>query len=555
MSPAPSRRSAAAWPAAVAAAAALAVVAGWTALEPGSRGSSELWPLGRTLVAAATAAGVALAAGVAYATWVATLRLPGRRLLGGLGVAPLVVPPYLAAVGWRDLLGPAGKLTRLVVPPPTGPSLLAESWLYTPLGCGLVLGTSLFPLVLLAAWAALARVDPARLEAARLLRGPAGARRIRRAALGPHALAAALLVFALAAVEFSVPQLLMRGRPVQAEEVYRRMAGEHDPGRALAAAVPLLALAGTAAGLAAWAWVRRPLEGGRGGAPPGRVGAAGAVGGVAGCLLLIAPGVGFPVASLALRLAQARVIPSPEDLRAGVVPPEPGLVGRALSGLGQAWATGREDAWNSVLVGAGAATAAVLLALVAAWALRRVRAGTGAAAVVVAAAGLAALPPPLVATGVLVAFNRPGLDVVLDGLAAVGLTSVLRFLPVALLVVWAAVRRLPASHLEAARLAGRGRGAAFGRVAAPQLAPGLAAAWAIVYVLTVTEYGASVLVAPPGASVLAVFTVNEAHYGQGDVLAGLCAMLLGVVALPGALLGLALGLRALAARARGERSS
>ena len=77
---------------------------------------------------------------------------------------------------------------------------------------------------------------------------------------------------------------------------------------------------------------------------------------------------------------------------------------------------------------------------------------------------------------------------------------------------------------------------------------GLTASWLILYVLAVTEYGAGVLVVPPGASILSVFVVNEAHYGQGDYLAGLFVLLLGVVLAPLALLGLWRGGARLAGR-------
>ena len=56
---------------------------------------------------------------------------------------------------------------------------------------------------------------------------------------------------------------------------------------------------------------------------------------------------------------------------------------------------------------------------------------------------------------------------------------------------------------------------------------------------------ASVVLAAPGASLLAVFLVNEAHYGQGDVLSGLCLLLVGVGLAP-----LALGALVRAAWAR-----
>ena len=115
-------------------------------------------------------------------------------------------------------------------------------------------------------------------------------------------------------------------------------------------------------------------------------------------------------------------------------------------------------------------------------------------------------------------------------------------------MVWAALARSPRVAEEAGVLTGRGPLARLAAIGLPSAAPALLAAWLILYVLAVTEYGAGVLVAPPGASILAVFTVNQAHYGPGPVLTGLFVLLLGVVALPFVVWGLGRGVRGLWAR-------
>ena len=173
-----------------------------------------------------------------------------------------------------------------------------------------------------------------------------------------------------------------------------------------------------------------------------------------------------------------------------------------------------------------------------AWPLRRASRGAALAAGVVLAA-LIACPAPLVGIGVLVVFDA-GWPTFLDSLASVGLTCLIRFGPLALVVVWLALRAVPAREEEAARLAGRHPLA----VVLPRAAFGLSAAWLILYVLTVTEYGATALVNPPGKSLLAVFVVNEAHYGQGPELTGLCGLLAAVALAPVPFLALALRRRA-----------
>ena len=79
-----------------------------------------------------------------------------------------------------------------------------------------------------------------------------------------------------------------------------------------------------------------------------------------------------------------------------------------------------------------------------------------------------------------------------------------RFVPVAALILAAAVRYVPISHEEAAAAAGAGWLRTMWRIVLPQLRLGLAAAWIVVFVLSFGELGASVLIAPPGESTLPI---------------------------------------------------
>jgi len=97
-----------------------------------------------------------------------TLRtdLPGRRVWMVLVVTPLAVPSYLLAYAFVALLAPNGPARELA----RGTGL--EGWLPGPYGVAgavAVLTLSTYPLVLLAARGALARVDPAVSEVARSL--------------------------------------------------------------------------------------------------------------------------------------------------------------------------------------------------------------------------------------------------------------------------------------------------------------------------------------------------------------------------------------------------
>lgn len=66
----------------------------------------------------------------------------------------------------------------------------------------------------------------------------------------------------------------------------------------------------------------------------------------------------------------------------------------------------------------------------------------------------------------------------------------------------------------------------------PNAAPGLAAAWLAIYVLSATEFSATLLVSPPGSPLLAPSVVNLMRRGQDPEIAACQFLLLVVIALP-----------------------
>lgn len=173
----------------------------------------------------------------------ARANFPLKRLLRIALVAPLVIPPYILALAWIYIGGPAGIVAQLF-----GRDPLSE-WTYSLAGAIVVLGVGFFPLAMLATEAAARRVD-GRLEEAALLVAPQSRvlRRITLPLVAPSIVAAALIIFVLAISEFGVPGLLRVN--VFTTEVFTAFSALYDFGAATALAIPLLAaavIAGTAA--------------------------------------------------------------------------------------------------------------------------------------------------------------------------------------------------------------------------------------------------------------------------------------------------------------------
>ena len=133
-----------------------------------------LTTLGNTvaLAAAVTAASAVIAVPVAWLT--TCTDLPGRRVLGLAAALPLVLPSYVAAYLYASLLAPRGALQQLLAPL-TGIERLPDFYGFR--GAFFVLTLVSYPYVLLTVRAALQRMDPALVEAARSL-GLSAARRL-----------------------------------------------------------------------------------------------------------------------------------------------------------------------------------------------------------------------------------------------------------------------------------------------------------------------------------------------------------------------------------------
>ena len=114
-------------------------------------------------------------------------------------------------------------------------------------------------------------------------------------------------------------------------------------------------------------------------------------------------------------------------------------------------------------------------------------------------------------------------------------------LPLALVAARAALAQVPPIHEEVARSLGSGPLRALGRVTLPRILPGLGAAAALVFLATVTELTATLLLAPIGTQTLATrFWANASTLSYGAA-APYAAMMVAISAVPTYLLTRRLG--------------
>ncbi|MFQ5734191.1 MAG: ABC transporter permease [Planctomycetaceae bacterium] len=423
----------------------------------------------------------------------ALYRFQGRQFLLLFQVLPLLLPSFLLAIGWSNLIG-FSWLPRFLIP--TG------FW-----GTSFILGMQAVPLVLLTTLAACHSLTAAQIDAARLHGGEPTVLRSSARACCPPATLAALLGGVLSLSDPGAA-LILGGRVI-AVEILTSFSALFDFGLAarqclvLAGLVVLIVLPLFFVGFRALAVavLARQTRAPRPYPHP----ALGRLTGL-GLAVVLAIGLGVPASGLCLPAMN-----------------EP-MLGRAGHEM-------QRTLGETVIYAGGAGLIAVVLSTGLALAVaNHARMRLVVAGVLL---GLFALPPALGALGVvrIATIGPPELDWLTRSQFTVALVLGLRFLPIATLAMMRAVGSLSPSWSDAARLHAVSKPAFLCRVILPVLKPALLVGLLLVMVLATADITTVLLLHPPGRASLpvAVFTVM-ANSPEGLV-ASLCLMDLGVVIL------------------------
>jgi iron(III) transport system permease protein len=447
-----------------------------------------------TLALLAGVAGGTLVVGTGLAWLVVHHRFPGRDVFEWALLLPLAIPAYVigfAFLGLFEFSGPVQTALRHAFGPGARlPEL--RSWG----GVVLMMTLVFYPYVYLLARAAFREQGSATVETARSL-GRSRARAFLEVTLPlarPSLAAGVALAMMEALADFGTVATF--GYRTLTEGVYRVWYGMFDRVAASQLAAVLLLFSAALlrmerASRGRRRFVQRPRHGPE--AAPVALRGVRALGALAACGSVLGLAFVLPVGQLTVWAVQA--------LRAGrVTPAFPALLA------------------NTLALAAAAAFAACAVAVTLAYAVRLHPARATRAASRLASLGYA-LPGAVIAVGVLIplaALDRslvPPLERVLGrplGLlftgSAIGLVYayVVRFLAVSLQTVEASLTRIPPSLDDAARALGVGARGALRRVHLPLLRGGLATALVLVFVETMKELPATLLLRPFGRNTLAV---------------------------------------------------
>ena len=444
----------------------------------------------------------ALAVGVPLAWLVVRTDLPGRRFWGLGASLPLVIPSFVAALALLGALAPRGLLQQALEP--LGVDRLPEIDGYW--GAALALTLSTYPYVFLLAAAGLRSVDPTAEEAARSLgAGRTGVvARVTLPSLRPSLAAASLLVALYVLSDFGAVSLM--GYSTLTTGIYVR----YESLLALdAAAILALVLVGLAAVVVVLASHWR-LRGAIYRSTPGA--------GRSADLVRLGrwrwPALGFCTAVLGVFLV----------LPLGVlvwwsVQADP-IAGRA------------EVAWDAALnssavsaVAAAVAVVAVLPAAVLAW-----RYPSRLSRLLERLTLFPSALPGIAVALALVFFGVRAGGILYQSLALLVLAYLVRFMPYALASTRASLDTVSPRLEEAARSLGRRPLGATTSVVLPLARPGMLAGAALVFLSTVKELPATLLLRPTGFETLATEIWKGTALGAYSTVAPSALLLVGIAA-------------------------
>jgi iron(III) transport system permease protein len=484
--------------------------------------------LGYTLAMAAGVSALATIVGVATAWLIARTDIPGKRLLEVCLIAPLFLSPFVGGLAWLILGSPKSGLINVIARDLTG--------IRTPIidvvstgGIVGIMALYFVPYAYLTVASSLRNMDPS-MEEASYLNGAgvlATAWRITLPVLRPSLISAFFFIFVLTAGTFSIPAVLGGASriPYLAVIVFNATASYPiDYGKSAAVGTVLfwISLMGVAiyrfASRVASRFVTVTARGFRMRQVKLRQWRWPAVGLVLVYVLLaiVLPYLALIYTALT-KFITSRIFHAAytlDNLRWAVTSHEV-----------------KDSIVNTLLVGVVTPTLCILLALTLAYAIRRLRV-PGSRALDYLAMFPIAIPGIVLGTGIFWTYVTTP---IYGTIWILVLAFIASYLPFAYRIGDTALVQIEKSLEEASLLCGASHARTLRRVTVPLVRPALLSAWVMVFIFSVREISAAILLASPSNEVLSTISWNYLDYGdqQKAAVLGLVQtliLILGVVA-------------------------
>jgi iron(III) transport system permease protein len=480
------------------------------------------------LVAIGMALGVgALSCAIAtpLAWLVSRTDLPGRRVVRALVTASFVTPPFLGAIAWEILAAPNSGVVNVAYRALTGGQPYDRPLvnIYTLQGLIFAIACYTFPYVFTLVANGLDRV-PSDLEDASSILGAGGATTLRRVTFPlvlPAMLAGSLIAILQALTMFGSPAILAlpAGFHVVTTKIWSLFQYPPKPGLAAAASLPLLAITVLLLQGKSWILGRKgyTVLGGKSGEPR-----------ITRLRRFKPPAVAFVAVVLSLTVILPYLALLKTSLTRNVSEPLTWdtLTLHNFHFVFFEFSATQLAMWNTFLLGFTTATLGTGIALLAAYMVSRSTL-RGAPLLGFLATAPVAIPGIVLGVGVFLTYSHPHL--MLYGTLWILLIAFLTIeMPAGYQQMSAAFHGIHPELEEASRILGASRLATLRKITAPLLRTSVIATWCFVFIGTIRELSATILLTTANTKLVSVIIYDLNESGDLGAISVLGLMLLAV---------------------------
>ncbi len=452
-----------------------------------------------SIILATGASMMALIIGVPYALFCERSNFWGRPFFKLVYLLPLLIPPYMQAIVWSQILAKNGAMNAFLVKALnlTEPPLSV----YGLVGTILVFGLAYFPFVTLLSISGLKSLDREYEEAALLQQK--SIRSLYSVTLPlvlPHIIAGGIFVFIFSIIDFSVPDILrVKVYPV---EIFVQFSAFYNEKAAIVLGLPLLGI--TILMVFLQVWVMR-----------GRSYVNFSNNSTSSLSYFKRSSEWLASVFCAIAVSLAVLVPI------GVLLEMAGSLTTYQKALTSSW----QQIGDSLLLAIAGSVVMISLAFLVAYNIAR-------SSVKVRTAGMYltqlpfAIPPILLGLALIKIWNRPWFDWVYGSSMIILIGYLAHFLPFTIRAVYASLQQLNPQLEEVGHLLSKSRTRIMVLITIPLIKNGLLVGFFISFVLSFGELGVTLLVIPPGVATIPIKIYNFMHYGSGDIVAALCLILL-----------------------------
>ncbi|WP_028579023.1 ABC transporter permease [Desulfogranum japonicum] len=436
---------------------------------------------------------VACVLGIPFALAVSRISFPGNTLCRMLYLVPLFIPPHVHGLAWIALWGEKGFFATHL------PCCMLPFELYTVPCVALVLGLCYLPLVILPVITGLQTMQHSMEEAAVLSRHPLAALlKITLPLLKPYCISGGVFVFIFSFFNYGVSSMFRISTfPV---EIMARFSAFYDEAGAAALCAPTILLAVLLLGWQQWMLAGKEFVAISHARQHSEYHSRLIVKTAAAifCLLILCLTVLLPVAALVQQAG-------------------------SWSNYLMALKTSYKEIGASLLTASLAATATTILAYLVA---RHVESSRNTSVQGFVTYLPFAFPATLFGIGLIYTWNTSATQMIYTTTAILLLACMGRFIPFAVRILSAGLKQVHPHQLEAALLCESSLWRRLTRIELPLLLKPLCTCWCIVFIFSMGELGATLLVIPPGLSTASLKIYTLMHYGAGSLVAALSLILM-----------------------------